>query len=354
MTNATAYYNEIDPFAAQWLRNLIDAGRIAPGVVDNRSIEDVTPNDLRGFQQVHLFAGFSVWSLALRCAGWPDNKPVWTASCPCQPFSAAGKGAGFADKRHLWPAAHWLVGQRRPVVVLGEQSASKDADDWIDLVQTDVESLGYAFGSVAFPAASVGAPHIRERAYWVAHTGSERIPSYQPGLTGCPSPEICGEIQKQRIRIDAGTGSIVTGGLADPYSIRQQGGLPGWQSSQREIINGQARCNCTDCRLADTNNKQRPLALPRRGFEHVPAEWNQDPETLTGCSSNCRPGPVNGFWRDADWLHCRDGKWRPVKPGLKPLVNGTPGRVGRLRAAGNGLTLQAATAFIRCVMEAGL
>ncbi|WP_192034324.1 DNA cytosine methyltransferase [Pantoea agglomerans] len=174
MSQPLAYYNEIEPFAVQWLRNLIDAGRIAPGVVDNRSIEDVTPNDLRGFKQVHLFAGFSVWSLALRCAGWPDNKPIWTASCPCQPFSAAGKGAGFADKRHLWPAAHWLVGQCSPVVVLGEQSASKDANDWIDLVQTDVESLGYAFGSVAFPAASVGAPHIRERAYWMAYANSER------------------------------------------------------------------------------------------------------------------------------------------------------------------------------------
>lgn len=50
----TAYYNEIDPFAAQWLRNLIDAGLIAPGVVDTRSIEDVTPNDLKGFKQCNF------------------------------------------------------------------------------------------------------------------------------------------------------------------------------------------------------------------------------------------------------------------------------------------------------------
>ena len=52
-----AYYNEIDPFAAQWLRNLISGGHIAPGEVDERSIEDVTPNDLRGFTQCHFFAG---------------------------------------------------------------------------------------------------------------------------------------------------------------------------------------------------------------------------------------------------------------------------------------------------------
>ena len=37
------YYNEIDPQAAQWLRNLIAAGRLPDGDVDTRSIEDVHP-----------------------------------------------------------------------------------------------------------------------------------------------------------------------------------------------------------------------------------------------------------------------------------------------------------------------
>jgi DNA (cytosine-5)-methyltransferase 1 len=64
-----AYYNEIDEFAAQWLRNLIGEGLIAPGEVDTRSIEDVHPDDLRGFTQCHFFAGIGVWSYALRRAG---------------------------------------------------------------------------------------------------------------------------------------------------------------------------------------------------------------------------------------------------------------------------------------------
>lgn len=86
----TAYYNEIDPFAANWLRNLSDAGLIAKGVVDERSIVDVTPADLVGFTQCHFFAGIGGWSYALRLAGWPDEREVWTGSCPCQPFSTAG------------------------------------------------------------------------------------------------------------------------------------------------------------------------------------------------------------------------------------------------------------------------
>ena len=39
----SAYYNEIDPYAAQWLRNLISAGHIADGVVDERSSTHVHP-----------------------------------------------------------------------------------------------------------------------------------------------------------------------------------------------------------------------------------------------------------------------------------------------------------------------
>lgn len=163
-----AYYNEIDPYAAQWLRNLIDAGHIARGIVDTRSIEDVHPRDLDGFTQCHFFAGIGVWSHALRLAGWPDDRPVWTGSCPCQPFSSAGKGAGFADERHLWPAWHHLIRECRPAVVFGEQVASKDADSWIDLVCADLEAVGYPFGCVPFPAAGVGAPQPRDRSFWVA------------------------------------------------------------------------------------------------------------------------------------------------------------------------------------------
>lgn len=177
-----AYYNEIDPFAAQWLRNLIAGGHIAPGEVDERSIEDVTPDDLRGFTQCHFFAGIGVWSHSLRLAGWPDDKPVWTGSCPCQPFSAAGKGDGFADERHLWPAFFHLISERRPQHVFGEQVASGNANAWFDLVQADLEGMGYAFGLVPFTSAGIGAPHIRERAYWVAESAGEQHQKLLPGL----------------------------------------------------------------------------------------------------------------------------------------------------------------------------
>lgn len=177
----TAYYNEIDPYAAAWLRNLIAAGHIADGVVDERSIEDVLPDDLRGFTQCHFFAGISGWSHALRLAGWPDDRPVWTGSCPCQPFSVNGKGSGFADERHLWPAWFHLISECRPRVVYGEQVAN--ATDWLELVQGDMESLDYAFWSLPIEAASAGAPHRRDRLWFVAdaerHKQSRKEPRFR-------------------------------------------------------------------------------------------------------------------------------------------------------------------------------
>jgi DNA (cytosine-5)-methyltransferase 1 len=163
-----AYYNEIDPCAAQWLRNLIAAGHIADGDVDERSIADVRPDDLRGYRQCHFFAGIGGWSLALRLAGVPDDAAVWTGSCPCQPFSAAGKGKGTADDRHLWH--HWfaLIDACRPGVLFGEQVSSAIRHGWLDLVCDDLEGAGYTVRAAVAPAGAVGAPHRRERLWFVA------------------------------------------------------------------------------------------------------------------------------------------------------------------------------------------
>jgi DNA (cytosine-5)-methyltransferase 1 len=169
-----AYYNEIDPYAAQWLRNLIAAGHIAPGGVDERSILEVQPDDLRGYDQCHFFAGIGGWSHALRLAEWPDDRPVWTGSCPCQPFSAAGKQRGSDDARHLWPAFFGLIRECGPASVFGEQVAGAAGLAWLDHVLADMEGEDYAAAAATLPACGVGAHHKRERLYWVAHAGSGR------------------------------------------------------------------------------------------------------------------------------------------------------------------------------------
>lgn len=174
----TAYYNEIDPYAAQWLRNLIKAGHIAPGYVDERSIVDVKPEDLTEFTQCHFFAGVGVWSYALRQAGWPDDKPVWTGSCPCQPFSAAGNQLGTVDERHLAPVWLNLIRERKPSIIFGEQVAAAIGKHWLDDLFDELENQSYAYGAAVLPACSVGAPNIRERLFWMGYANNKSLQGY--------------------------------------------------------------------------------------------------------------------------------------------------------------------------------
>jgi DNA (cytosine-5)-methyltransferase 1 len=367
----TAYYNEIDSYAAQWLRNLIAAGLIAPGDVDERSIEDVYPGDLKNYTQCHFFAGIGVWSLALRNAGWPDDRPVWTGSCPCQPFSSAGKAAGFADERHLWPAFFHLIEKHRPPILFGEQVASKDADPWIDLVQADLETLGFAFGAVAFPSAGIGAPHIRDRTYWVADRDGVRwsaIFGQSDGRLDCGTDDE---------RAFAGLGlSREVSGLGDDDDARLEGlaghdGAAGRQGSERPIAEAGVssglgypqsdrpemrqhlhrelpRQGLTEGRIisgvADTANSAGQPGVSRAAIGRLSARDG-------GNSELAEPGPTNGYWRDADWLGCRDGKWRPVEPGTFPLAHGAAARVGRLRAYGNAINAIQAQVFIEAYLN---
>jgi len=174
--SVSVLYNENDRFASLWLENLVSAGLISDGFVDSRSIKELGVDDVRG-KTFHTFAGIGVWDYALRLAGWPDDVAVWTGSCPCQPFSVAGKRDGEGDARHLWPDWYALVEKCRPEFIFGEQVASADGRAWLDAVSIDLEGLGYAIGSADLCAAGVGAPHIRQRLYWVAYshnTGLER------------------------------------------------------------------------------------------------------------------------------------------------------------------------------------
>ena len=318
----SAYYNEFDKYAAQWLRNLIAAGHIAPGDVDERSISDVRPSDLVGYTQCHFFAGIGGWSLALRLAGWSDDRPVWTGSCPCQPFSVAGAGHGVADERHLWP--HWfhLVRTQRPPVIFGEQVDAAIAHGWLDLVQDDLEGEGYAFGAVGVPAAGVGAPHIRQRLWFVADSDNRGKHSLLRGRQDDSTQDLRGS---EIVRLG---GQLARGDQGEPSWMAHNNNprLEGREPVRQRTIEcavGQGRV--AGGTMVDTSGEVGGGVLQHQGS-----------------SSN---------WSRCDWLPCRDGKWRPVEPGTFPLAHGVSNRVGRLRAYGNAIVPQVAEQVIRAYME---
>ncbi len=417
-----AVYNENDPYCAEWLRNLIEAGHIAAGDVDERSIEDVSPDDWRGYAQVHAFAGIGLWSYSLRRSGWPDERPVWTGSCPCQPFSQAGQGGGFDDKRHLWPAWFWLIGQHGPDVVLGEQVASKDGLGWFDLVSFDLEGAGYTVGASDLCAAGVGGPHIRQRLWFVGlqqPEGERRLErraepewgSAERGrgagglrdaaqhrigsLNGKPESEwrnkkpsrgpsgACGLSDSQgdgwewrqddgdegrRERSpgpDSATGELFDANGARPQQGEQGSATVGYGRAAL-AAGGASGLPDTHGGHAGAERQQRSREHRLQPLDHGPAEWppnnNNTGLALGSLEDDGRralrfegsalgaDNPLRGFWRGADWIWYRDGKYRPVEGGTFPLAPGDPNRVGRLRAYGNAISPEVACAFIDEVM----
>jgi DNA (cytosine-5)-methyltransferase 1 len=333
----TAYYNEIDPFAAAWLRELIADGLIADGEVDERSVVDVRASDLRGYSQHHFFAGIGGWSCALRLAGWSDDRPVWTGSVPCQPLSSAGQRKGHADERHLWPAFHGLIAECRPPTLFGEQVASKLGREWFSGVRADLESSGYACGAADLCAAGVGAPHIRQRLWWVADAH------------GAGTGRDAGTVPRPEAQ---GGGKRVTNGdlVNGPEYGGLEGGLghahgTGCQARDTQPIGDESRAGKSSepgshDGLADSSNE----GLPPPEFEKLRAARGKEQGGTVkqhGCA----------WW--GKYIPCSDGKARRVEPGIQPLAHGVSNRVGTLRGAGNAIVPQVAAEFVKAFMSVG-
>ncbi|MBT4107109.1 MAG: DNA cytosine methyltransferase [Proteobacteria bacterium] len=352
----SAYYNEFDPKAAAWLRQLIKNGDIADGTVDERSIIEVEASDLDGFTQHHFFAGVGVWSYALRNAGWTDDRPVCTASLPCQPFSAAGNQKGKEDERHLLPHFLELVGQCNFHTIFGEQVETAIKHGWLDDLYTEMENQDYSVGSAIIGAHSVSKPHIRKRIYWVAH----------------------------------------------PISEGSERGVSRGENQGRQSFNGHTRCNSTDSRVVNSISDQHRCSergvdgetnraeisdrteVTQSGELSGTSEYVRERSSATigvgnsdsdGCKEGGETTQTTGH-RDSfdsasgiDWLYCRDQKYRPIKSGIKPLVDGiargmvyssdtvieanasAEARNVRLKGYGNAIVAPVAEEFIRATME---
>ena len=324
------YYNEWDPQAAAWLRELIENKLIPEGVVDERSITEVQAKDLKGFTQCHFFAGIGGWPLALQLAGIPETTRLWTGSPPCQPFSAAGKQLGQYDPRHLAPVFLGLISQCRPAILFGEQVAPAIAKSWMCDLQTHLEGEDYAVGFSVLPACSVGAPHKRDRLFFGAfrmaddrqQSGSRRRSRRE---SPCPGD-------------DVGRGGT-TDKLADTDGKQRNRGRDERSGRWAESANGSG-----DRIVANANNA--------RSQRRERMSECSDKQSFGSGSMEGRPDPNHDFWTDADWLGCRDGKFRPVESGTFPLANGIPARVGRLRGYGNAIVPQVAAKFVKAFMAA--
>jgi len=353
------YYNEWDSFAADWLRELIKDGLIPDGEVDNRSIADVRPEDLKEFTQCHFFAGIGGWSRALQLAGWSSDRPVWTGSPPCQSFSTAGKGKGKDDERHLWPVFFNLIRECQPPTVFGEQVAAAIRYGWLDDLQIDFEKEGYAAGAFVLPAGGIGAPHKRERLFFVADSNDKRHEWSQ----------------------EAGREARSGTEYASSVSMANSGG-PGWEgwrsserSEQRQIgQDGSLRPSASMGNSDGNRSKSRDESAETAGHGNSidtasirsdsvgnsQHDGSHEAEIGRSTGSGKAEGgmleskrPDSLFWGSSEVIYCRDGKYRPIptEPALFPLANGISNRVGILRGAGNAIVPQAAAEIIKAYLS---
>ena len=285
------YYTDHDPGVCRWLDTLVYFGDLPSGEVDPRCVSEITPETVAHHRRCHFFAGIGGWAHALELAGWPEDRPVWTASLPCQPFSQAGRQTGTDDDRHLWPTFRNLVEQCLPATLFGEQVASPLGRTWLASVQTDLEALGYTTAAADLCAAGIGSPHIRQRIYWCA------------------------------IRVADGNGT----GLE---VLREQ---PPW----RELAS------------VERDSTVGGMVQPD-GAGREPGRAATEAARYRGSSE---PAGCTDPWGFIQQVPCADGKSRPIEPGIEPLVNGLPGRMGLLRGYGNAIVSQVAEVFIRSVME---
>lgn len=396
------YYNEFDRNAARWIEALVEAGEIPAGVVDDRSITEVNPSEFRLFKQCHFFTGIAGWPLALQMAGVSPALPLWTGSCPCQPFSSAGNRKGKQDERHLWPAWFSLVRECRPQLIFGEQVENAIRHGWIDDLQTDLEREGYAVGFSVLGAHSINAPHQRQRLYWgavrrdrveaLANTASPR--QTEPAERGIQG-EVPESDRGRPFQFERGVPVLGMANTSDNSAQRggdvgELDGPPGRaqaEARERERCGDASFRGNPDGSLASAHGSQfrefpptgkQSLYAPGGGVdhaEHSPGHGRDqrgtEPERR-GPASGCEPGQLGhaqpgrregGDQQEGqttkDWettptmwaIYCRDGKLRPVgsQPGDEPLAYGIPQRVEPIvsRMEGMGVSSRDSKRVIR-------
>ena len=360
----SAYYNDNEPYVIEWLGNLAREGLVTNGKIDGRPIQEIKADDLRGFRRCHFFAGIGGWDYALQLAGWPADRPVWTGSCPCQPFSQAGRRKGVEDDRHLWPVWQPLIADCHPPTIFGEQVASKDGRLWLDRVRADLEKMGYAVGAADLCAASVNAPHMRHRLWWVAH----RV---KPRLEGHSRDEHDGD-QSRRLQEDK-VGSVaesdISGGLADAENPDRRGaGREGNAGRRTEEIGGSMPFNGVDNTMPRRHGikkekicaRGKPVIVSNKFGGMVDPDSPRPQPRREGAQGPRHGGalePTNGsMWDDFDIAWRRNpsgGDPVPsrIEPRTFPMDAGVPARVGKLRAYGNTIVPQVAAEFIMAYLE---
>ncbi len=295
---------------------------------------------------------------------------------------------GKDDLRHLWPVFFNLIRECCPPTIFGEQVASAIRFGWLDDLQTDLEAEGYAAAAVVLPSGGVGAPHKRDRLFFVADTLGKGLQGH--GKSG--QEQVSQERQRGKrhsaesslwnssvgdAEHDGSSGTEIGRSIAQAVNDCQEGqDFPQQpEGASRSEESGDIRFweDTTTIHCRDGKSGQEQVSQERQRGKRHSAEsslWNSsvgysehDGSHEAEIRRSTGPGEAEGrmlelersdsvFWGSSEVIYCRDGKYRPIptEPALFPLAHGVSNRVGILRGAGNAIVPQAAAQIIKAYM----
>jgi DNA (cytosine-5)-methyltransferase 1 len=186
---------------------------------------------------------------------------ILTGGFPCQPYSSAGKRLGKEDERHLWPHMLRAIQEIEPTYVVGENV--RGLTNWnggvvLEEVCADLESCGYEVQPVLLPASSVGAPHQRQRIWFVAAN---------PNSIRQHKREFVNEINSSERRFNA---------LNDINENDRQGITP--NPNNERLQRGEVK--------TDTRQTQRERELSGNTTRQISPRWENFPTQSPICSGD--------------------------------------------------------------------
>jgi DNA (cytosine-5)-methyltransferase 1 len=366
----TAYYNEIDPYAAQWLRALIAAGHIADGVVDERSIEDVHPPTSGASRNATSSPASGSGPTPFAAPDGPTTDLFGPVPVRANLSARQAKALGFADERHLWPAWHTSSASAALCASLESRLRAATASLGSTLFTLTWKMRVTPVGAFDLCAAGVGAPHIRQRLFFVADDHGagrsklgrgrvlhgERAPQRDDadrcgadGLMADSHGRHAGAERQQRRgehRLQPARRRSVLLGDAGDEGLAQRIGFHGVPGGASGADAGEAAFGAG----FHAGELAHAGQVKRGRWPHEPQPGCADSRERDEAAIHDQRRSGARFWDACDWIECRDGKRRPVEPGTFPLAHGAPARVGRLRAYGNAIVAPLAAEFVRATL----
>lgn len=319
------YYNDSEKFVCRWLENLIMFGHIPNGIVDCRPIQEITPNDLKGFTQCHFFAGIGGGASPLNSRGGQKIDRSGPAPAPANRSPSQGNKKGSPI-----PATYGLPGSifkrnaalqsslvsRLQTLLTGSPECEVIWAVWIT-----------PWGGIPIEAACAGAAQYRDRFWFVAERDDTKRRAEESRRHN-DNREDAGRGEGHGDVAECGVGVLapIRRPRLEGKQSQPQNPLPQLQSLQRAGL----------------------LNMVRPPFDGWGQGWTESEFRGRGFTATVASLPNGG----GQFIGCPDGKYRRLPPPrVRWLGNGIPSRVAQLRALGNSIYPPVAAAFIRAYME---